>query len=243
MRRSSIRVSEVTWQHVLFSPYRCRECRKRFWVFSRNTYYLAGASVMAIAVGVVTAAIAWSVPGTEEPYRTDLQAVQPLSGALADVVKLAENNDPIAEYKLAQIYLKGLDVRKDEKAAQKWLERAAEHGNADAQYEFGLALREGRGVIQDFERAVKWLQHAAASGHARAQYELGRMYLSGTGLPADSVNAYMWLNLAAAGGIERAVLPRDAALLALSPAQATKAQAEARRLTETWSRRQTSEAK
>jgi len=232
VRRSSIHVSEVTWQHILLSPYRCRDCRKRFWVLSRNAHYLAGTVVVAI----VTGAIAWSVSGILDGPRPDSDWVAPVIGAFADTVKLAEKNDPLAEYKLAQMYAQGYGVARDGKAARTWLERAAEHGNADAQYEFGLALRDGRGIIQDFERAAKWLRQAAASGSTSAQYELGRMYLAGTGLPVDSVKAYMWFNLAAAGGIERAVSPRDAALRALSPAQIVEAQAEARRLTEAWSR-------
>lgn len=162
VRRSSIHVSEVTWQHILLSPYRCRDCRKRFWVLSRNAHYLAGTVVVAI----VTGAIAWSVSGILDGPRPDSDWVAPVIGAFADTVKLAEKNDPLAEYKLAQMYAQGYGVARDGKAARTWLERAAEHGNADAQYEFGLALRDGRGIIQDFERAAKWLRQAPPPAEA-----------------------------------------------------------------------------
>ncbi len=156
------------------------------------------------------------------------------SGRFAATMKLAENQDPLAEFRLAQMYALGDGVEKNKQAAQTWLERAARHGNIEAQYEFGLALLNGYDMVQHFERSAEWLQKAAAGGHAKAQFELARMYLRGTGLPVDSVKAYIWLNLAAAGGIEEAASPRDAVLRLLSPAQVAEAQAEARRLAEAW---------
>jgi TPR repeat protein len=232
VRRSLLHVSDVTLQHIFFSPYRCRDCRTRFWALSRNAYYAAGAA----AVVMFAAAIAWGVSAVWDDPPPESEAATIGVGSFAETAKQAERNDPQAEYRLAQMYAHGVEVRKDDKSARTWLERAAEHGSPEAQYEFGVALRDGRGVIQDFERAAKWLQRAAASGNANAQLELGRMYLAGTGVPADNAKAYMWLNLAAAGGIERAVPSRDAALRALSPAQVAEAQAEARRLTDTWTK-------
>ena len=238
VRRSTIHTSDRTPQHILRSPYRCHDCRERFWVFSRNAYYFGG----AIAVVIVTAIIAWSAwsvvwsaPGTPDDRRGESDEVAPNIARFADTIKLAEKNDPLAEYKLAQMYTQGYGVDRDKQVARKWLERAAQHGHAEAQYELGLALLSGRDVVQDFERSAEWLRKAAASGNANAQFELGRMYLAGMGLPVDSLKAYIWLNLAVAGGIERAVSPRDAVLRVLSPAQVVAAQAEARRLTEAWS--------
>jgi len=230
VRRSATHVSDITWQHILFSPYRCRDCRNRFRVFSRNAYYFAG----AVAVVIVAAVIPWSVSGVLDDRRGESDEVALGIGRFADTMKLAEKKDPLAEYKLAQMYEQGYGVIRDVQAARTWLERAAQHGNAEAQFEFGLALRDGYGVVQDFERSAKWLQQAAASGNASAAFELGRTYLAGTGIPIDNVKAYVWLNLAAARGIERAISPRNAALRALSPAQIVEAQAEARRLTEAW---------
>ena len=239
MRRSTIHTSERTPQHILRSPYRCHECRERFWVFSRNAYYYLGG---AIAMVLITAVIAWSArsvvwgePHALEDRRGESDEVAPKIASFAGTMKLAQDKDPLAEYKLAQMYALGHGVDRDKQSARKWLERAAQHGHHEAQYEFGLALLNGRDVVQDFERSAEWLRRAGASGNAKAQFELGRMYVAGMGVPVDNVKAYIWLNLAAAGGIERAVSPRDAAFRALSPAQVVAAQTEARRLTEEWS--------
>ena len=239
MRRSTIHTSDRTPQHILRSPYRCHDCRERFWVLSKNAYYYFCG---AIAVVIVTAVIAWSAQGVilSGPHALDDrrgesdQAASKIA-SFADTMKLAEDKDPLAEYKLAQMYALGHGVDRDKQSARKWLERAAQHGNTEAQYELGFALLNGRDVVQDFERSAEWLRRAGASGNAKAQFELGRMYVAGMGVPVDNVKAYIWLNLAAAGGIERAVSPRDAAFRALSPAQVVVAQTEARRLTEAWS--------
>ena len=239
MRRSTMHSSDRTPQHILRSPYRCHDCRERFWVFSRKSYYYFGG---AIAVMIVTAVLAWSAssvvrraPGALDDRHFESDEVVANVASFADTMKLAENKDPPAEYKLAQMYAQGHGVDRNKQAARKWLERAALHGHAEAQYEIGLALLNGRDVVQDFERSAEWLRKAAANGNAKAQFELGRLYVAGMGVPVDSVKAYIWLNLAVAGGVERAVSPRDAVLRALSPTQVVAAQAEARQLTEAWS--------
>jgi hypothetical protein len=201
-------------------------------VFSKKGYYFGG----AIAVMIVTAITVFGVwSGMHDNRLSAFDRSAPNIERFANAMKLAEQNDPLAEYRLAQMYAQGHGVDINKQAARKWLERAAQHGSVEAQYELGLALLSGRDVVQDFERSAEWLRKAASSGNANAQFELGRMYLVGKGRPVDSVKAYVWLNLAVAGGIERAVSPRDAVLRALSPAQITEAQAEAHRLTEAWS--------
>jgi len=180
---------------------------------------------IAVAAGVIV----WHVVGARDESRRDPKPAAAL-GALADAVKLAESNDPVAEYKLAHIYATADTLPGNKKQALAWLERAAAHGNIDAQYEFGHALREGDGVVQDYERAAKWLQLAAERGNADAQYGLAQMYRMGMGVPADNAKAYMWFNLAAAQELPGAAVQRDVVLRSLSPAQVLEAQADARRL-------------
>ena len=226
VRRSSVRGMEPSTRPRLQSPYRCRECGERFWVVSRRAYYLAGVAGVTIAVG----AVAWSVVGAPDEARQKAKPTSLATDGLADAVKLAANNDPVAEYRLAHMYANAIGVDGNKKEALKWLERAAEHGNTEAHYEFGDALREGAGVVQDYERAAKWLELAAAHGNADAQYALGQMYRAGMGLPPDYARAYMWFNLAAAQEVAGAAAQRDAVLRLLTPVQVLEAQAEARRL-------------
>jgi TPR repeat protein len=228
-RRSSVRASEITFRHIFFSPYRCRECRTRFWVLSRNTYYLAGIVGIAIALG----AVGWRLGTWFESPRADAGPTEVgASTRIADLMKLAEGNDATAEYELAQMYAIGIGVPKSPTEEHNWLQRSARHGNVQAQYELGISLREGRGTVQDFDEARKWLQRAAEGGNGRAQYALGHMYRTGMGTPIDNVKAYVWLNVAAAQGVSGAGSARDTALGRLSAAELLEAQAEARRMSE-----------
>ncbi len=104
---------------------------------------------------------------------------------LADLLKLAENNDPIAEYELARMYGNGYGVPKSLQDEQKWLERAAaEHGNVQAQYEYGRgAARRATAPCRTTRQARKWMQLAAEGGNGPAQLALGMMYRTGLGHP------------------------------------------------------------
>jgi TPR repeat protein len=224
-RRSTVRASEITMRHIFLSPYRCRDCRERFWVISRNTYYLAGIIGVAIAIG----AVGWHLGALLEAPHAD----QALPGAdesrLVDLRKLAEGNDAAAEHELARMYGNGLGTPKSPAEEHNWLQRSARHGNVLAQYELGIALRDGRGTIQDYEEALKWLQKAAEGGNADAQFALGQMHRTGMGTPIDHVKAYVWLNVAAAQGVPGAASARDTVLARLSAAELAEGQAEARR--------------
>jgi TPR repeat protein len=228
VRRSSTRSSEATAPHIFHSPYRCRECRERFWVVSRHAWYLATLVGVALLVG----AVAWNVGLAPEKSVSVPEEVAQQARRLGDLTQLADRGDPAAEYELATIYMNGFDVPRNENEAHKWLERSARHANSTAQYELGLALRDGRGAIQDYRGAMKWISLAAESGYGRAQFALGLMYRQGIGTAVDNAKAYTWLNLAAAQGVGGAAAARDAVRTQLSPAEVDVAQLEARRLSQ-----------
>jgi len=226
VRRSSVRASELTAQRILLSPYRCRDCRERFWVVSRNAYYLA----TLVGVALVVGALAWSIGNMREERASIPEPAAPQAGRITDLAKLADKGDPAAEYELAMMYMTGFGVPKNETESYKWLERSAGHGNTAAQYELGLALRDGRGAIQDFRGAITWISLAAESGFGKAQLALGVMYRQGTGTAVDHAKAYTWFNLAAAQDVGGAAVARDEVRKLLSPAEIDLAQSEARRL-------------
>jgi len=225
-RRSTVRTSEVTLRHLFVSPYRCRDCRTRFWVLSRNTYLLAG----GLGALVLFGALAWTMRSVIDLPRPDADKVVLKDARLPELLKLAAQNDSIAEYEIARMYGNGYGVQKSLQEEQKWLERSARHGNVQAQYEYGVALRDGHGTVQDYEGARKWMQLASEAGNGQAQLALGLMYRTGLGIPVDNVKAYVWLNVAAAQGVPGATGARDVVLPRLSPAELQEAQAEARRL-------------
>lgn len=225
-RRSTVRTSEVAFRHLFLSPYRCRDCRARFWVLSRNTYLIAGAFTLLVLIG----ALAWTMRAFIEVPRTEGDKPAQKDPRLPELLKLASQNDSIAEYELSRIYGNGYGVPKSLQEEQKWLERAARHGNIQAQYEYGVALRDGHGTVQDYEGARKWMQLAAEAGNGQAQLAIGLMYRTGLGIPVDNIRAYVWLNVAAAQGVPGATAARDVVLPRLTPSELQEAQAEARRL-------------
>ena len=229
-KSTNVRPSRVHTRRTFVARYRCRDCNQRFWVNNKRVYSLAVLSAAAFMAGTI-GLVRWGV-GDDFPDAAAPALAPPTSVApnVKETIKLAEAGNPLAQYKLAQMYAQADGVPTDEKEARVWLERAAQNGNVDAQFEFGFALREGHGTLQDFERAFAILQLAAQAGHSQAQFELGRMYLSGMGVPVDRVKAYIWFNLAAANGVGGAPKWRDSVLGQLSSEQVAFAQAEARRL-------------
>ena len=151
--------------------------------------------------------------------------------------RLAEQDNPDAQFKLSGMYEFGWGVEKDPFEALKWERRAAEHGNAASQfglgnaYEYGL---ESLGVVQDFVEAAKWYRRAADQGDPVSQRSLAFMYEHGWGVPQDFVLAHMLYNLAVpqleplGGGYNSAAMDREYLEKRMTPAQIAEAQKLAR---------------
>jgi TPR repeat protein len=218
----------VSAQQIFLSPYRCRDCRERFWVIGRNTYFFAG----VVGIAMLSGAVVWSMLHLVDRVGPAAAATAQVTAPSPELVRLAENNDATAQYDLARAHASGHAVTKNEKEAWKWLERSARQGNTQAQYELAIVLREGRGTLQDWEGARHWMVTAAEGGHPQAQFDLAVMYRNGAGITADNVKAYIWFNLAAAQGVPGAAPLRDAQLNRLSATEIAEAQKEARRMSE-----------
>jgi hypothetical protein len=109
---------------------------------------------------------------------------------------LAEKGDPVAQYRLGDLYAEGKGVVQDDATAMTWFQRSANQGNAAAQYNVGASYAEGLGVARDDGEAAKWFRRAAEQGMAFAQLNLGLLYAAGRGVPQDNVEAMKWLGLA-----------------------------------------------
>jgi hypothetical protein len=227
-RSASVRTGGAL-RRFLFSMYRCRECRQLFPVRSRHSYYTALIVGCTMFIGVVGGILIARV--TAQHHELPATAAQS-ERRFVELVRLAGNDDPVAQYRLARMYRYGDGVAQDTQEEWKWLQRAAQRGNTDAQFELGMLLREGKGVVQDFDGGLKWLRMAANAGNPDAQHELGLMYFAGRGIAEDRSAAYVWLNLAAAGGVIAAARTRDSVMRLLSPAEVAAAQAQARSLSE-----------
>ena len=89
------------------------------------------------------------------------------------LLEAANNNDPGAQVKLAEMYRKGRGVERDLFAALEWYQKAAAEGDADAQFHLGDMYKEGLGVEKNNALAIKWFRKAANQGHQTAKRRLG----------------------------------------------------------------------
>ncbi len=101
----------------------------------------------------------------------------------------ADGGNPMAMRNLANSYLAGSGVPKDEVAAAEWYRRSAERGNALAMKSLGFLYRNGQGVARDDSIARQWFRRSAERGDAEAMTDLGLMALEGEGGTQDSEEA------------------------------------------------------
>jgi TPR repeat protein len=147
-----------------------------------------------------------------------------------DLYKEASTNDSVlANYKLANIYLKDknkkhlamdlfkkaaekehhpaqqklaslYNAKKDYKKAAFWYKKSADNGNIEAQYSLGVLYLKGLGVEKDLDKATLLFIQAASEGNTKAQYSLAIRYLKGDGIEKNYYEAAKWLTRAAEKG-------------------------------------------
>ena len=86
----------------------------------------------------------------------------------------AAEGSPNAQYELAKMLTSGEPVSADNRAAVKWLKKAAEKQHAESQHMLGVLIARGQGVRADPAKAAALFRAAAIMGNANAQYDLGR---------------------------------------------------------------------
>lgn len=130
---------------------------------------------------------------------TDLTA-----GVFRFQVKLAEQGNTEAQYKVGEMYEQGKGVTQDMLEAVIWLEKAASQGHKKATYKL-LYIEIAANGLNDFTKSqLGVLRQEAASGNYNAQYFLGKMYAAGVGMPKSLHNALTWLNKATFNGVSEA---------------------------------------
>ncbi|WP_433736508.1 tetratricopeptide repeat protein [Pseudomonas putida] len=112
--------------------------------------------------------------------------------------KAAENGQPYAQGKLAELYQEGRGVEKNVAEAKVWFGKAAAQNDMYAQESLAKILLESGGGSQDQKMAVELFRKAAEAGNPKAQYELGKIYLIGlNGVPQDESKAKCWFKRSA----------------------------------------------
>ena len=102
-----------------------------------------------------------------------------------------------AQYRLGDLYERGVGVTRDFETAADWYRKAAANAHAGAQFALAELYQDGRGVDKSPEAAWLWYQQAAETGSARAQYHVANVYMTGKGVERDLVQAYVWFTRAA----------------------------------------------
>jgi len=132
--------------------------------------------------------------------------------------KLADNNQPLAEYWIAHMTELGLGMPRDPAKAIELYKKAAAQDVAPAELRLGEIYLHGDLVLPDFAQAKTYLEKAAYHGGPRAAMLLGQMYHDGIGMPGDQTEAYAWSEVATLEGSIFASRERDASFHGLNDA-------------------------
>ena len=116
----------------------------------------------------------------------------------------AARGDARAQYRLALLYERGVEVDRDLATAMKWYRRAGEQGHARAQFKLASYYRQGRVEDADLAKAKRWYAKAADQGLARAQYNLGVLVERGIDGVPDPARAAELYRKAAEQGVAAA---------------------------------------
>lgn len=117
-----------------------------------------------------------------------------------NVLKMAEENDVIAQYYISNMYMCAQGTRKDLQQATLWVMKSAEGGFWQAMIRLGLMYRYGEGIEKNLEQSFLWFLKAAEIGVPRAMYLLGECYEQGLGVQCDSYQSFVWFEKAAIAG-------------------------------------------
>jgi len=116
----------------------------------------------------------------------------------------AKAGDTTAQNALSYLYFNGIGVKKDNKRALQWLQKAADTKDSRACFDLGMMYLVGEHVQKDTKKAFHYLSIAADKGNMEAKYNLAYMYYNGDGVKQDVNKAAALLEEAAKAGHLRA---------------------------------------
>ncbi|MEO5321709.1 peptidoglycan-binding protein [Mesorhizobium sp. CC13] len=141
--------------------------------------------------------------------------------------KSAELGFAPAQYRIGNMYEKGLGVDRDVSKAKTWYQLAAAQGNASAMHNLAVLLAMGADGTVDNDTAARWFIDAAELGVKDSQFNLGILAAKGVGMKQNLEESYKWFALVAKQGDADAASKRDEVAKALSPEQLKRAKAAA----------------
>lgn len=222
VRRSSWKKNEDHLNHFLYAPYRCHECKHRFFKLSGTLKFSVMATLgLIVCVGFFVTIYLLSKP---EPTIAASPIGHEIKPSRIFVLEKAKQGKADDQYTAGLMYMPGGDLAVNYKEALKWFDLAAKQGHAGAEFNLGLLYKKGRGVLQDFTVAAQWIEKAAHKGYPEAQHQLGTFYKTGEGEQRDLTQAYIWYNLASAQGYEPSISGRNNVLNLMNASEVLKAQ-------------------
>jgi TPR repeat protein len=123
--------------------------------------------------------------------------------------KSANQGNPWAQYRLAELYRQGTGVVADISEAVVLYQKAIDQGNEWAAYQLAGLYEEGKGVSQNFTTAAELYEKAARASHSWAQFKLASLYTEGKGVGVDYVQAWYWNNIQKESGFSGAKFSAD----------------------------------
>jgi uncharacterized protein len=130
-----------------------------------------------------------------------------LATAQRQFAALAKKGQPVAQFNLAMMHLRG-EIKptpaKSSQTAERLLLAAAGKGFVRAEHALAQFYELGLGGKQDLARAVQWTALAASNGHAQAQLDYATALYLGRGIGVDKALAAKWFQVVAQTGDEGA---------------------------------------
>ncbi len=128
-------------------------------------------------------------------------------------MKLAKKGNAEAEFKIGEMYETGFGVKKDQKQAEIWINKAAAQGHETAEFKLLYWDIRKNGLKGENKKKFTELRTKAADGNAQAMYYVGLMYAHGVGVKKNYDKALDWLNKATFVGVleaeREAILVRE----------------------------------
>lgn len=126
--------------------------------------------------------------------------------ALQILYKMVNRGYPMAMNNLGTMYMESLGVKRSDRWAKYWLEKAVAHGCVFAMVNLANMLTLGPKKYRDYSRAVELLKMAMDKDDPEAFNMMGLCYHLGRGVPQDNVMAYQYYKL----GYEKSAGPVSA---------------------------------
>lgn len=101
-----------------------------------------------------------------------------------------EQEDPVAEYRCADLILKTAWTNDDRVDAFKMFKNSADHGYPIAMHQLALMYRDGIGTTRDVESMTEYMERASSLGNMNSILMLADMYWNGNMIPKDDRKAF-----------------------------------------------------